>query len=187
MQEDPRVIRTKQLIVDSFLALLLEKDFHAISIKDITEQATVNRSTFYRHFTDKYTLLDHVVCQMMEEKVFHPIEKHLQLNEEALQLITFSFCDLVEHLQETFGRNYQTIISLTENKLKNILIDAVQPYFQSQNEESNYFNAMMFVTSIYSASCAWVSEESNMSREQFLQTILPFLLGAIQKVKESAF
>lgn len=35
-----------------------KKDFAKISIKDITDQADVNRSTFYIHFEDKYDLLN---------------------------------------------------------------------------------------------------------------------------------
>lgn len=185
MNEDPRVIRTKQLIIDSFLILLLEKDFQAISIKDITDRATVNRSTFYRHFTDKYALLDVIVCQMIDKKIMQSSKRHIGLNEETLPSVIYSFCDLVESLQNSFGRNYQTIIGLTEKKIKEFLIEVVLPYFHSSDEEKNYLNAMMFVTSVYSAACAWATEESELSRELFAQTIAPFVLGAIEGVRQS--
>jgi AcrR family transcriptional regulator len=34
------------------------KTFNEISVRDIAEAATVNRATFYDHYTDKYALLD---------------------------------------------------------------------------------------------------------------------------------
>jgi AcrR family transcriptional regulator len=66
-ESDPRVKRTRKLIQDAFMALMAEKSFHAISVQDIAERATVNRATFYAHFVDKYALLDHVVGEMFRQ------------------------------------------------------------------------------------------------------------------------
>lgn len=54
---DPRIARTRGLLQEALLTLAREKDLDAISIADITERATVNRSTFYQHYPDKETLL----------------------------------------------------------------------------------------------------------------------------------
>jgi AcrR family transcriptional regulator len=37
------------------------KGFDEISVQDVTEAATVNRATFYDHYTDKFALLDAMV------------------------------------------------------------------------------------------------------------------------------
>lgn len=58
---DPRVTRTRKLIRDALISLLMEKSFESISVQDIAERATVNRATFYAHYTDKFTLLDALV------------------------------------------------------------------------------------------------------------------------------
>src|SRR5215208_6675732 len=55
---DPRVKRTRGLILQSFMEILPEKGFQAVSVQDITDKAGINRATFYAHFTDKYQLLD---------------------------------------------------------------------------------------------------------------------------------
>jgi AcrR family transcriptional regulator len=57
---DPRILRTRKLIMDSFITLSGEKEFKDITIKDITTEAMVNRATFYYHFEDKYDLLEKV-------------------------------------------------------------------------------------------------------------------------------
>ena len=49
---DPRVTRTKKLLMDAFREIAKEKKLQTITIKDITERATVNRATFYAHFYD---------------------------------------------------------------------------------------------------------------------------------------
>jgi AcrR family transcriptional regulator len=56
--EDLRVQRTRKLILDAFIALTVEKGFAAVTVRDITERAMINRSTFYRHYLDKYDLLE---------------------------------------------------------------------------------------------------------------------------------
>jgi AcrR family transcriptional regulator len=58
---DPRVARTQKLIRDGLASLLAEKNFESISVQDIAERATVNRATFYAHYTDKFALLDAMI------------------------------------------------------------------------------------------------------------------------------
>ncbi|MGC4045544.1 MAG: TetR/AcrR family transcriptional regulator [Armatimonas sp.] len=53
---DPRVRRTRQLLGDAFRSLMAERQFAQISVQDITERATVNRATFYAHYTSKEEL-----------------------------------------------------------------------------------------------------------------------------------
>lgn len=61
--EDLRVRRTRKLLKDAFVELTVEKGFSTLTVQDIADRAMVNRSTFYRHYLDKYDLLD----QFMDE------------------------------------------------------------------------------------------------------------------------
>ena len=58
---DPRITRTRKLIRDALTSLLAEKSFEAITVQDVAERATINRATFYAHYTDKFALLDALV------------------------------------------------------------------------------------------------------------------------------
>lgn len=55
---DLRVVKTKAALRKAFVHLLDQKPFEQISIKDITEAAMINRSTFYLHYQDKYDLME---------------------------------------------------------------------------------------------------------------------------------
>lgn len=59
---DPRIRRTRQLLQGALRTLLQTKSFEEISVQDITDAATVNRATFYDHYTDKFALLDALVA-----------------------------------------------------------------------------------------------------------------------------
>jgi AcrR family transcriptional regulator len=54
---DPRIRRTRQLLQQALEKLLETKEFDKISVQDIADLATVNRATFYDHYTDKSALL----------------------------------------------------------------------------------------------------------------------------------
>lgn len=60
--EDPRVQRSKTALIDALLDLTQRSaGLNAVSVKDITQAAGVNRSTFYAHYSDKYALFDDAV------------------------------------------------------------------------------------------------------------------------------
>jgi AcrR family transcriptional regulator len=58
---DPRIRRTRQLLQQALEKLLETTEFEKISVQDIADTATVNRATFYDHYTDKFALLECLV------------------------------------------------------------------------------------------------------------------------------
>ena len=59
--KDPRIRRTRSLLQGALRQLMQTKSFDEVSVQDITDAATVNRATFYDHYTDKFALLDAMV------------------------------------------------------------------------------------------------------------------------------
>lgn len=59
---DPRIRRTRKLLQGALGALMQTKSFDEVSVQDIAEAATVNRATFYDHYTDKFALLDAMIA-----------------------------------------------------------------------------------------------------------------------------
>lgn len=70
MQEDKvdlRVIRTKQSIREALVELIEKKGFDALTVKDITTTAKINRGTFYAHYQDKFDLMAKCEDEIMFE------------------------------------------------------------------------------------------------------------------------
>ena len=55
-ENDLRVRKTEEAIRSAFVSLVAEEGFDAVTVQQILERARVNRSTFYRHYADKYAL-----------------------------------------------------------------------------------------------------------------------------------
>ncbi|MFR3499427.1 MAG: TetR family transcriptional regulator [Paraclostridium bifermentans] len=66
-KNDLRIIKTNNNIRNTFVQLLNEKDFNSITVKDILDRALINRSTFYKYYTDKYNLAE-VITQVFLDK-----------------------------------------------------------------------------------------------------------------------
>jgi AcrR family transcriptional regulator len=54
---DRRVVRTRNALLQAFIALVLEKRYSSIKVADIADCADVGRSTFYEHFASKDAML----------------------------------------------------------------------------------------------------------------------------------
>lgn len=64
---DFRVQRTYRLLINSLMDLLREKCFDEISVRELCDRAMIRRSTFYKHFADKYELFTFTVRELMRQ------------------------------------------------------------------------------------------------------------------------
>ncbi|GHO84135.1 TetR/AcrR family transcriptional regulator [Dictyobacter formicarum] len=87
--EDLRVRRTRKLLQQAFIELTVEKGFAALTVRDITERAMVNRSTFYRHYLDKYDLLEQYMNEIHELTANQDAPGPLNLLKHIQQLADF--------------------------------------------------------------------------------------------------
>lgn len=67
LSSDPRVRRTRRLLLDAALALVAEREIGEITITDITRAAGVNRATFYQHYLDKQDLIAQALDDLFDE------------------------------------------------------------------------------------------------------------------------
>jgi len=68
---DPRVKRTRRLLRDALVSLILKKDFASITIREITDRAEVAYITFYRHYESLDQLLMEVLDEGLAELMTH--------------------------------------------------------------------------------------------------------------------
>ena len=63
--EDRRIQKTQNLLREALVALIAEKPYDSIVVKEILDRANVGRSTFYTHFRDKEDLLVSGIHEML--------------------------------------------------------------------------------------------------------------------------
>ncbi len=94
---DPRILRSRRMLMESLAKLLTKKEFEDISVQEIADEATLNRATFYLHYPDKSALL-----QAMTEARFRDLIERRSISftdcDGALRAIALGVCD---YLTET--------------------------------------------------------------------------------------
>jgi AcrR family transcriptional regulator len=107
---DPRVIRTRRLLRESFMKLVGEKGYWDITIQDITDRATLNRVTFYLHYDNKEDLLVQTTNYIQDElvkRVETPKEgaSPRELVLEALAANFQVFADYADFMKAMLGKD----------------------------------------------------------------------------------
>lgn len=81
MAQNQRIRLTKMLLKNSLIELMKQKNIYKISIKEICENAGVNRSTFYKHYDTEFDLLNDIEMQYL-----NTIDEYLSLAEREAML-----------------------------------------------------------------------------------------------------
>ena len=66
---DTRIKVTRLMIHEGLLNLLKEKPISQISVKELVEEARINRSTFYLHYSSVMDVLKEIENEFVEEKI----------------------------------------------------------------------------------------------------------------------
>lgn len=117
-REDPRVLRTRHLLLQAFSDLYAEKGFRAMTVQDITDRARVNRGTFYSHFEDKSAIMEGWLREQFQQCVAKPV-----LSSGPWSLSTFRF--LIQRVVEWFTQLHQLTRS-TERSLIPLVVTTLQ-------------------------------------------------------------
>src|SRR5579864_4634247 len=119
---DPRILRSRRLLLEALARLLNRKEFADISVQEIADEATLNRATFYLHYPDKNALL-----RAMTEARFRDLIQRRGLSFEncdgALRAIALGVCD---YLTESTGCPTQ----LSKMSLEGSIIPIVEDMFE---------------------------------------------------------
>ncbi|WP_274649047.1 TetR family transcriptional regulator [Paenibacillus humicola] len=141
-QNDPRVKRTRQLLLQSFMELLEQKkNIYSISVQDITDRATVNRATFYAHFEDKYAFLECWMREKFQRKLEEALPNSSISNMSSLRILILTVFDFL-----ALTRQY--MIRTPENS-------QFEPLFEIAMQKE-----------LYQLLVAWLSKESKASVSQ---------------------
>ncbi|MBV9391926.1 MAG: TetR family transcriptional regulator [Verrucomicrobia bacterium] len=175
---DPRIRRTRQMLFHAFQSLLSEKAFDLITVQDITERSTLNRATFYDHFTDKFALLE----AMMGERFAALIEARTSGNkstcERALRHLILAACDFLAEVSSGCQRHQRQFEPMVESQVKNVMREYLLIGLRTHGAKSPELKATMISWAIAGAAMQW-SREKKTSPEKLVNAVLPTVQTAL--------
>src|SRR6202166_3964637 len=180
---DPRVLRSRQMLMESLLRLLTRKEFDDISIQEIADEATLNRATFYLHYADKNALLQAVTATRFRDLI---ARRGLSFTncDGALRAIALGVCD---YLAETTGCPTQ----LARMPLEGSIIPVVETMFKeglALHGIAPGVDAALLATTaawaVFGAARLWFQTPNHIPAEEMaarIETMVsPVLFGASQ-------
>ncbi|GCF10139.1 TetR/AcrR family transcriptional regulator [Dictyobacter arantiisoli] len=174
--EDLRVRRTRKLLQQALIEGTVEKGFAALTVRDITRRAMVNRSTFYRHYLDKYDLLEqhlNEIYEVLEEGRFIGEGRHEGIIDEGI-------IELFKQIQQ-FPDFYRVMLSaqadaflsqrFRQQTQQRVLAYFHQTFPEAASDPDTPPLDLKFTT-VASAGCSalgwWLEQERPSTPEQFV-------------------
>jgi len=177
-KEDPRVTRTRTLMVEAFMALLAEKNFQALTVQAITERAGVNRATFYSHFPDKYALLNYSIRQAFMQEIGKRTLDACHYSEANLRVLMLVVCEFVSTANGHCATPDAQFEALVETQVKYQLQELLQKWLEQVPLAVDPTTAATAVSwAIYGLAMQWGRERSKkkLSAEKFVDRTLPLV------------
>jgi len=173
---DPRVKRTRSLILRSFESLLAEKGFESISVQDVTGKAEVNRATFYAHFHDKYELLDYSISQMFRQEIEKRTLSACHYTPDNLRNLILAVCDFLSNVHNECAQPHQQFESLVEGTIKNIIFELLSHWLEETNSKiSTEIPATVATWAIYGLASHYSHMKKRPALEKFVDEALPLV------------
>ena len=177
-QLDPRVRRTRQLLVDALQKVLETKSFEELSIQDIADAATVNRATFYDHYPDKFALLECMVGSRFHELL---TKRGVSFNgscTNALRAIVLGVCDYLASMPALECERQRQL----EPHLESAVIAVVRAMLLAGLKDHPSIHAVspeMIATTaswaIYGGAKEWVKTPKRVTSEQAADTVMTLI------------
>lgn len=180
---DRRVRKTKALLRQTLIHLLMQKNLKDITVCELTELADVNRGTFYLHYRDIYDLFEQIEAEILEEfaSILSKQPQQTQIKWYPILLDTFRY---IHANSDTFI----AILRTPESTVLSSIIELSRPQSRADwkklfgdKKESLYEYYYAFIISGCVAMLRrWISEGMSESPECLAALVEKMMLSCIR-------
>ncbi|MGF1505631.1 MAG: TetR/AcrR family transcriptional regulator, partial [Anaerolineae bacterium] len=169
---------------------LAEKALDAITVKDIAEEAMVNRSTFYAHFRDKDDLFHAVVQDELRAQLAERLDADEAVGPESLRVLAgVIFTHFETHGRACAAPHQPGITSRllpVQTTVIDVLMEWASPYGACHANEMGRMIATTVSWAIVGAAVDWarLPRASRPTRDQAVNNLVPVLLYGVQGLQE---
>lgn len=187
---DRRIQRSRQLLQDALITLILQKGYDKITVQEIIDEANVGRSTFYAHFLDKDDLMAGSLEKLREELHQHMDETGGAEEAAIAGLALFRHTQEQHHLYKAMigGRGIDIVVKA----LHEALTSHAQAYFEKVERESGPLAVPVPVMTTYLAGTLqtllrwWLDNDMPYPPEQMNEMFMQLVMGGITAVVPQA-
>ena len=184
--DDPRVKRTRQLLQQAFMSLMMEGRFRDITVQEIADRATVNRATFYAHFEDKFDLLDSAIRDRFKQDLAPHLGEDSTWSRDRLYALIAGIFDMMAKTNHACAPSDRDFLPYLERAVQEethaILLGWMrQPGFPgTPTGVTTETLAMVWSWAIFGAATQWSRSERSAQPEELARQVTLTLLRTIK-------
>ena len=171
---DLRVKRTDKLILDTFMNLLKEKSFDDIRISDICNGAMIHRTTFYKHFEDKYNLLSYALKNIINGFEIKSLDFYNNTVSRKFYINLFkSFLQHIENNRKIYLVGLRNLKSdFLINNFKRIIVTSIKYRLEDNNKHGANFTipipvlAELYYATMIGLGIWWLQNDADISIDE---------------------
>lgn len=164
-KEDRRVKMTKRMLKDALTKMLGSEDIYHVSIRELCERADVNRTTFYKHYSNQFDLL----ADMENDMLVFLSDTIREYAADPARIIETTCRYMEEHLE--FGRlivnnNVDPLFPQRLFSMDVIREAALLNYGGMENEKLQEYLFNYIIYGAYRIFCLWLNKDQRESPEE---------------------
>ncbi|MCR5636356.1 MAG: TetR/AcrR family transcriptional regulator [Clostridiales bacterium] len=180
-KEDLRVIKTIEGIKSAFEALICEKDYDKITVKELCERARINKKTFYHY----YETLDFLLAEMQAELSHGFIERIKDyslpddLNKVNREFFVYASLQGLAYEKITCGGTYRTIRDEMTVKVNDESWSKSKKYQKLSDYEKKVL--LGFINNaVLGAYREWVLTDKKIPMDEIIEITNRIVLGGVK-------
>lgn len=176
---DLRIEKTHRALHQAFTSLLEEKKFEDFTVNELCQRAMIRRTTFYKHFADKYEYFDFYIHELsasfhadispeMEDDTLHTY--FVYMSKKMFQFIE-SNDRLVRHILES--NLFPLLLNLLSENIRNQVLCKLKGSAEFQHADAGTLEIMsaFYAGGLTNAFLLNLSGNLNVSQEKLIETI----------------
>ena len=182
---DLRVRRSRENLIEALCKLTKDRPLQKIPVREITEEAMVNRSTFYAHFVDKYDLFTIAIGQRMRHDVKTVLSDATGFTYANLRTLILVGGNMMVKIsndcqQTSMGELVPVFMKEMQHSIHEVVSLWTNTLTISKAEAKTL--AIFTTGAIFGAGLLWIQQSDNtQSIDELADQIMPLLMEGIRQ------
>ncbi|MFC5464073.1 TetR/AcrR family transcriptional regulator [Lederbergia graminis] len=178
MKQDRRVRRTRKALQAAYLRLCKLYQEDEISVSMITDEADINRATFYMHFTNKEDFIEEMLYDLLtglEDAIITAFQHHSTININKLTPTTEVIFQYIEENMEALqalSKSHDDFMKRFEQLFHHIFTERIYIETKSPKDNLNYDIFIHYQTKATLGLIQyWIISNSKYSKEYMMDQL----------------
>lgn len=160
-------LRTDRAIQSALLSLLGKKPFEKITVQDILDETPVSRATFYKHFHDKFEIVERI-----QDEILHT---HTELRNALTQASPEQFPVLMQRFSLRYREISQLLMKVQTERVnlpQALVEESRQYYLGTTDSPTRNLEAQIYAAATTAMMVSLLDEKEDYPLDQIFNAIM---------------